>query len=385
MVTFKNGTLGRMDRHCARSLLLVYVLYCNNRILTISSSSATASTSTEAVFRRHAFTNKTVPKSYFERDPFVEAAPLIIAAVCQNGVALIALHHPTPDPLIFLDDEDDRHNEDDGNYFYQNNTETSNTTARHQNGFRDLPHWYAGPFRIHNLNHPSEEPIILMGSGWRADTEQWIDHGKNLVRREAALSYIPTIDRKYQLMFSASFLPRYLTKELTDFLALKTVSEGIRPYSCAGLLVTTTTSALSREQKQLWLLDATGPYRIRAHALGGGQYVDDQDTQTLDGAVRGTSAVVNSEKLADVVNARLAQVDWTQFDTEAGLFHILQMLGNLLGPTKSNSETAHTRVEIASIELVTKSRNNSSTALQHRTYAFKRHRVSDLFPLPTNQ
>jgi len=137
-------------------------------------------------------------------------------------------------------------------------------------GFRDLPVGYRGPFRIHPLSPtvsstacaaPSVSALVC--AGWRTDGHLLAEHLRSVDRRE----------RRLFGERNGSRSPSFLAESASSFLARSTVSEQRRSLVCAGLLATAaggngeTTRASSAA---LWLVDGSGAYRVRAHALGRG-------------------------------------------------------------------------------------------------------------------
>ena len=93
--------------------------------------------------------------------------------------------------------------------------------------------------------------------------------------------------------------------------------------SCVGLLATTSDKEVSCTGGYLWLVDETGAYRTRAHAVGGGI--------TKEGRT-----------IASLVNEQLCSVDFSDFTTQEGAKQLLAIL------SKNTVLSSKTRVEIAS-------------------------------------
>lgn len=97
--------------------------------------------------------------------PFVAAAPLIAAAVCRDGVVIVAAHASAQDePLLY--------------HTYKDNTETNeNKDETITNGAitttasvlgTDLPRDFKGPFRIQAIDAYG---TTLVCAGWRSDCD----------------------------------------------------------------------------------------------------------------------------------------------------------------------------------------------------------------------
>jgi hypothetical protein len=129
---------------------------------------------------------------------------------------------------------------------------------------RDLPSGYRGPFRIYPVD-PSGE-IALACAGWRTD-------GQKLAE------YLQSVDRKERQVFG-TFLDveehgSFLACQASQILADRCVQDGNRPMSCLGLLASGGGGHVRENDKEkktgcLYLIDSTGTYRVRAHAVGGG-------------------------------------------------------------------------------------------------------------------
>ena len=98
------------------------------------------------------------------RDPFVQAAPLVVAARCRDGgVCLVAAHSPEEeDPLLYYDGEGDEKMDDAGSRFL------------------DLPRRYGGPFRIQAIGFG----CVMAPIGWRADCHELVDASIELSSEE---------------------------------------------------------------------------------------------------------------------------------------------------------------------------------------------------------
>jgi 20S proteasome alpha/beta subunit len=89
----------------------------------------------------------------------------------------------------------------------------------------------------------------------------------------------------------------------------------VRALSCVGMLAS---CGEAKQPGYLWLVDATGVYRVRAHAVGGGP-------------------------LAATVNERLETMDVSSLNREEASQEIVEFLSNL------KELSAESRVEIATV------------------------------------
>jgi hypothetical protein len=101
---------------------------------------------------------------------FVSAAPLIVAAVCRDGVAVVAAHTSTEDePLLYhststlqdIDEDSNVENKD-------NDSDEDSSSVQVGVNVQDLPLDYGGPIRIHPIDSFG---TTLVSAGWRSDCE----------------------------------------------------------------------------------------------------------------------------------------------------------------------------------------------------------------------
>ena len=100
----------------------------------------------------------------------------------------------------------------------------------------------------------------------------------------------------------------------------------VRTLGCASLVAGVCKSS---NTKQLWLIDATGAYRVRAHALGGGEEENKYDDE-------------NEENVN--INQKLCNYDFLSLSSMEGL----QILKDLVIIDSSSSK--HNKMECAIIE-----------------------------------
>lgn len=174
-------------------------------------------------------------------DMLVSASPLIVAATCKDGVALIATYADTD-----CDDEN-----------WQEN--------------------YKGTTRIQQLdNHGS----TLVAAGWRTDCD-WL------------ASLCRTVAAEEHALFGPSEADHMLPQEVSLSMA-EIASTHARPMSAVGLIAC--------RDSTLFLVDATGAYPVRAHAVGMG---------------------------AKIINKRLRKTDFSGLGAEECAHKLLEILGKI--------------------------------------------------------
>jgi len=293
-------------------------------------------------------------------DPFVEASPLVVGVVCRDGVLLVALHSVFSERndesfLLFQaaregDDDDDDGDTDDSNDDDNDDNDDSNDDDNDSNDDNDR-----GPFRIHAMDASGEAAMVC--SGWRTDGRVLTDHLRSFDRSEnrvfgSRTSNYDNTDNTIDFSNHGGAL----ADRAALFLAQCSVSEQKRSLACVGLLASAASSSPARNPAHgggsLWVVDATGAYRVRAHALGRG---------------------------SDTIHTLLRSKDWTRLPARTVRTELLRSLG-LLPETNGSNEndnddynddptTKGSRVEMAIVE---------SSADRTRT-AQPRNRLKRLF------
>jgi 20S proteasome alpha/beta subunit len=308
-------------------LLLLVGIYPSLAEAAVSGSTTTASSVTS---------QKQPPQGSFPlqattSDPFVEASPLVVGVVCRDGVLLLALHSifsETNDEssLLLVRQEckppppppDNNNNNDNGGSEEETKTQQQTEQPSPPPSLdidMDLPESYRGPFRIHPLDASGTAAMVC--AGWRTDCGVLADHLRSIDRSETFVfgSRRPLHSNSHSLTANTNNNTKNMGGVLADkaslFLARRSVSERTRSLACAGLLASASSSSSSTSASAggfLWVVDATGAYAVRAHALGRG-----------------------SEKANEILRAR----DWTKLESSAVQTELLRLL--LLRP-KSNSD-----------------------------------------------
>ena len=220
-------------------------------------------------------------------DPFVQAAPFILAMTARDGsVALVAAHSSggleEMEPLLYQmsprwgvpNKQPDAEN-------------IGNTTGCRS--LLDLPSNFGGPMRIQSLG-PS---LTLLATGWRADCDALVEMGQKLVSDERKMLGSRT---------SSGMLGNVVATQLSEWMAQLVNSEGDRALSCAALIVDATGNIAATGQQSpgsVWLVEPGGAYPVRALALGQQSNSLNQDflarTSTFNTARDGLKALL--EKL----------------------------------------------------------------------------------------
>jgi hypothetical protein len=136
-------------------------------------------------------------------NPFVSAAPLIVAAVCSDGVVLVAVHTNFANEPLLLDEADMVASDD-------NKNQTNTTTLQ------DLPKGYRGPFRIYSVDGFGTG---LVCAGWRADGQILAQYCRSLASEEVDVFGVPRPNADYG---------SYLASEASLWMAQCAVSERVR-------------------------------------------------------------------------------------------------------------------------------------------------------------
>lgn len=119
-------------------------------------------------------------------DKFVASAPLIVAAVCKDGVAIVATHTaPLSEPLLMDEansNQDENENENNEATNDNDSTDDDSSSSRTTNLPRDIPLSFRGPFRIQSVDGLG---TTCSCAGWRTDGEQLASAFRSLATLEA--------------------------------------------------------------------------------------------------------------------------------------------------------------------------------------------------------
>ncbi len=276
--------------------------------------------------------SKVLERSSKHQDAYVSASPLSVAAVCSDGIALISLHFG-----LELSSDDGSRRE----AFNERVIESL---------FHDLPISSRGPLRIEPIHDNgatttnsmmtsscslrSPPAMALITAGWRTDGMALSDAARELMMEETSLYCLPlsvtmgttSSDEGDDAIANdqQSYYGRRIADGLSYYMTKCAFSEGVRSLSTIGLLACNSPGRGSC----LYLVDATGSYRVRAHAIGNGAStihkrlvsVDFEDISCVDGLrtllqivaeEAGLSLSVKPKQIKDVSSSTMDEDDNT--------------------------------------------------------------------------
>jgi hypothetical protein len=136
-------------------------------------------------------------------DRFVEASPLTVAAVCRDGIAILATHAAAAhDPLLL------------------ENMSASHRPDEEGEAPRDLPRSSRGPFRIGALDAAGS---VLVSAGWRTDCAALASQCRSLAASE--------MSRYGDGSHGTMEYGRYLAEGASTWMAHCAFSDNVRHYA----------------------------------------------------------------------------------------------------------------------------------------------------------
>lgn len=233
-----------------------------------SSSSTDSGSSTSLLSGRERGLRGVVDDSI---EPFVITSPLVLGAVCKDGVLLIAAPADNGERnesvLLQKSWTCDDHDVDD--------TEVSKL---------HVPRCYNGPFRICLLDSYCSNSSAMVCCGWREDSRYLVKRIRSICKKEWLVFGCADTDNSGSSLEYGS----YLSSEVSSILSKLYVSESIRSLCCVSLIASSSfdrngnvvskhsddgyDDIAGRVNHGLWLVDSTGSYRVRAHAIGSGSH-----------------------------------------------------------------------------------------------------------------
>eukprot|EP00986_Skeletonema_menzelii_P021538 scaffold34856_cov166-Skeletonema_menzelii.AAC.2 len=307
------------------------------------------------------WTSVILDRSSKNQDAYVSASPLSVAAVCRDGIALVSLHFGL-----------DSNNSDD---------DAQNSRLKEGNelleAFNDLPLSSRGPLRIEPIHDNgattysmmstcslrTPPSLALLTAGWRTDGMALSDAARELMMEETSLYCLPlsvTMGTSTDNVDSTinnchiSHYGRRIADGLSYYMAKCAFSEGIRSLSTIGLLACNDSAGGC-----LYLVDATGSYSVRAHAIGNG---------------------------ALAIHKRLVFVDFEAMTCFEGLRMLLRIIaeeGDLL-PTENNSPNAGNQNKPISAWTIAHNPGVEIAILRSGEDRMRRIRLSSLFTTADN-
>jgi hypothetical protein len=292
------------------------------------------------------------------QDPYVNAAPLSVAAVCSDGIALIALHYGVGDeydeaaedqdklkitsPMLENDGKKDQLASSPDKHVNEQTSQIEESKKHLGLVFRDLPVSTRGPLRIEQVyncgaNTSSQQinsiprslppPMSILTAGWRTDGMTLASAARDLISEERMLYCMPHLAVSGEICNGVSitsgsqsklitesmtgkvnnlpercvtaqpYFGRRIAEGLSYYLAKCDFSESARSLSTVGLLAVGSNDA--SQEGSIFLIDATGSYRVRAHAIGAG---------------------------ASLINKRMGYVDFSKMNCREGLRVLLRLI-----------------------------------------------------------
>jgi len=221
-----------------------------------------------------------------EMNKFVLASPLIVAAVCEDGIVLVATHtsHLQEPLLMESPKESDKREE-----------------------LQDLPNRYKGPTRIESIQIGRKQDAVLLGTaGWKIDCMELVEKCRSIVQAQQARYGIDN-----QHLSNSDEVGCLIASMASQWLAHCYVSETVRPLSCVGILAS---CSVTTKRKNLYFIDATGSYRVRAFAIG---------NQSI------------------LVNKKLRTLEFTSYTREQAVQQIVELISTLQNNGEKNDEEEH--------------------------------------------
>eukprot|EP00804_Cyclotella_cryptica_P026417 CCRYP_008087-RA/>CCRYP_008087-RA protein AED:0.00 eAED:0.00 QI:350/-1/1/1/-1/1/1/343/471 len=364
------------------------------------------------------------------QNPYVKASPLSVAAVCSDGVALISLHYGVDDDFYADNDEVEQITnasdkvpsrivnvtEEDEIIDIREDSDGRKNQHSWSHPFRDLPISTRGPLRIEpvyshqdhgmptSASRPFKRatqrlppPMAILTAGWRTDGMTLANAARELIVEERMLYCLPYLVLSSDGVSSDSVsithdsavgnsvtggaqevnegvaprpMPTYYGRRIADglsyYLAKCEFSESVRSLSTVGLLACGSNNN-NYEEGSIFLIDATGAYRVRAHAIGAG---------------------------ASQLNRRMGYVDFRKMSCREGLRVLLKLTAEESGltdikPSMVEIETAANAEDKAvapfeNVPVVTERLPKPAFVVKRDTLPGRTHPRPRLWNLPKN-
>eukprot|EP00559_Dactyliosolen_fragilissimus_P009439 CAMPEP_0184861090 /NCGR_PEP_ID=MMETSP0580-20130426/5860_1 /TAXON_ID=1118495 /ORGANISM="Dactyliosolen fragilissimus" /LENGTH=409 /DNA_ID=CAMNT_0027358459 /DNA_START=19 /DNA_END=1248 /DNA_ORIENTATION=+ len=294
-------------------------------------------------------------------DEYVTSSPLSIAVVCSDGVAMVTFHTASSqEPLLYDPETIDEKNADMGSHSHSHNNSDSNnqSTARGwwSSSWKDLPMSTRGPLRI--------EPVDGFGSallcnGWRTDGMALADKCRELTNENLEYDFSdspPNFSNMEEendihsnlVEFGLFQKGRSVAHSLAQFLATCSFSNSVRGLSTVGLFATAgipyTSTSATTHGGFLWLIDDTGAYRVRAHAVGrGATFLNPKLIALLSTSSSQSNHDNHNHDIHNHLENEQLEQHTPNMTVEQGIHHLLTCVWNTFGSDREqqlqNAET----------------------------------------------
>lgn len=191
-------------------------------------------------------------------DPFVSESSISIAAACADGIVMIAVHDTNPEPLLYARKFSSREVQD---ISYLENKEDKKDSMF----FQDLPDFSKAPLRIEAVDAYGS---AIVTAGWRTDCNTLASKVRELAATHSERYDAQGISMTTRNGISIKSYGKYIAHASAHWLATCAFSQKARGLHCVGLLGVADNNATGKGH--LWLIDSTGVYSVRAHAIGFG-------------------------------------------------------------------------------------------------------------------
>jgi hypothetical protein len=195
---------------CKTVCVLIALLSCINFVQSSSANSAGSQS------------KDLLPLFGTKPDKFVASAPIIVAAVCKDGIVIVATHISSlTEPLLMdesSDDKDDKQgtNDEATGTDDEDDSLLSDTATSLNKLPKDIPLSFKGPFRIQSIDGFGS---TLVCAGWRTDGEQLGEKFRSLAMMESSQFGEP---------FHAHEYGHHLVQEAAAWMAKCAVFENVR-------------------------------------------------------------------------------------------------------------------------------------------------------------
>lgn len=251
-------------------------------------------------------------------DRWVMASPLSCAAVCKDGIAIVATHESAAssysDEPLLLPITTTTTTATDSSDSTINKEEDKAKGDEKMMRFKSLPKTYKGPLRIEQILDTTTSSYYILSAGWRTDCMTMKEYCRTKLHQERKKFGILSLGKEQTTETSTTTKPQsmmindneseILGESASFYMAQCEFSESVRSLSCVSLILSHHYSRklTSTTTPKILFIDATGCYNARAFAIGN-----------------------NSGK----VNSKLCHVDFTKLSKEEGVMKLLEIISGV--------------------------------------------------------